>query len=98
MLGYNTYHMKTTFENDRKGRGDFALWQKMENGTATSDDIDKLFAGYDAALDFFTCSHIKLLLAKYPDAKVIYCSRDPEKWRQVRCFCGFCFVSYSRTI
>ena len=29
MLGFKTYHMFEAFENEKKGRHDFALWAKL---------------------------------------------------------------------
>ena len=49
---------------------------------ATSADIDELFDGYDAAVDFPACSFVKEFMEKYPDAKVIFSQRDPEAWRK----------------
>jgi hypothetical protein len=82
MLGFKCYHMYEVFGNDRRGRDDINLWLKLNKGEATSADIDRLFSGYDAAVDFPACSFIKEFMQKYPDAKVVYAVRDPEAWRK----------------
>jgi hypothetical protein len=68
--------------NQAKGKDPFPLWLKLSRGTHTTADIDAIFEGYDAVVDFPGCIFFKQYLAKYPDAKVIYNVRDPEKWRK----------------
>ncbi|MBV8232285.1 MAG: hypothetical protein JO329_20065, partial [Planctomycetaceae bacterium] len=43
-------------------------------------DWDRLFAGYQATVDFPGCMFYRELLEKYPEAKVILTVRDPERW------------------
>lgn len=43
-------------------------------------DYDKLYEGFDAAVDWPSVSFYKELFAKYPDAKVILTERDADSW------------------
>jgi hypothetical protein len=43
-------------------------------------DWDKMYEGFNAAVDYPTCGLYKALMQKYPDAKIIHTTRDAEKW------------------
>lgn len=74
-LGYNKcYHMFEFFERP----ADEELWNPLIEGKDT--DYDKLFDGYQAAVDTPATIFTFELLKKYPNAKVILNQRDPKKW------------------
>ena len=68
------YHMKELF-NDPSGLPHFL---KAEKGEAP--EWDTLFTGYLSAVDYPVARYYKQLLTKYPDAKVIHTTREPESW------------------
>ncbi len=41
---------------------------------------DEMFASYQSACDWPSCSFYRELMAHYPDAKVILTLRDPKSW------------------
>jgi hypothetical protein len=45
-------------------------------------DWDKIYAEYDAAVDWPTCTFYKELMNKYPDAKVVLTVRSADSWYQ----------------
>ena len=55
-----------------------ALWQAAVEGELT--EWDRIFADYEAAVDWPTCRFYQELLAYYPDAKLILTVRDPDRW------------------
>ena len=74
-LGFGPcYHMREVFEHPEHasfwgaaGRGETVNWQE-------------LFTGYQATVDWPSCTFYKELMEVYPDAKVLLTVRDPEKW------------------
>ena len=62
------------------------LWLALTRGERI--DLEQLFAGYAAAVDWPACALWRELLAAYPDARVILTVRDPLEW----------YESFSRTI
>lgn len=75
ILGFGKcYHM---FELIRNG-DDVAFWEQLSKGK--SPDYQKLFDGYQSAVDFPACLYYREFMIQYPDAKVILSYRDPEKW------------------
>jgi hypothetical protein len=46
------------------------------------EDVDwnRAYKQFNAAMDWPTCHFYKTLMKKYPNAKVIHTTRDPEKW------------------
>jgi len=78
ILGFNCYHMKELFMHPK--RGDLEMWIDISNGKDV--DLDKLFSGYDATVDWPGCNVYHTLLEMYPNAKVVLNVRDAEKWRQ----------------
>ncbi|MBL4622108.1 MAG: hypothetical protein JKY89_06890 [Immundisolibacteraceae bacterium] len=76
-LGFGPcYHMEEVQKKSERA----ATWINAWNGE--QQDWDKVFAGYQAAVDFPACSFYKQLLNHYPDAKVILTVRDPDRWYQ----------------
>ena len=43
-------------------------------------DWDYIYEGFDAAVDWPTCSFVEPLMKKYPEAKVILTLRDVDDW------------------
>jgi Sulfotransferase domain len=43
-------------------------------------DWDVAYKGFDAAVDCPTFGFYKVLMKKYPDAKIVHTTRDPETW------------------
>lgn len=43
-------------------------------------DFDRIYEGFDAAVDWPTAAFYEPLMKKYPDAKVILSVRDAEGW------------------
>ena len=62
------------------------LWLALTRGERI--DLEQIFAGYAAAVDWPACVLWRELLAAYPDARVILTVRDPVDW----------YESFSRTI
>jgi hypothetical protein len=74
-LGYkDTYHFKDLIANPKK----LKYWKELENNGATN--FEELFQGFKATVDFPGYPYYKILLKKYPDAKVILTKRDFESW------------------
>ena len=74
-LGYNeTYHFKDLIANPKK----LKYWKELENKGETN--FEELFQGFKATVDFPGYPYYKILLKKYPDAKVILTKRDFEDW------------------
>ena len=48
-------------------------------------DWQKLFAGYQACVDFPTCIYYRELLAAFPEAPVVLTVRDPGAWYESWC-------------
>jgi hypothetical protein len=74
-LGFGKcYHMFELFSNP-EGLTEF---EKAEKGQ--TPDWDKLFTGYQSAVDYPVARYYKQLLTKYPDAKVVHTTRDANSW------------------
>jgi hypothetical protein len=43
-------------------------------------DWDALFKGYQAVVDYPGCRYYKELMKRYPEAKVVLTTRDPDSW------------------
>lgn len=75
ILGYDkTYHFKDLVANP----DDLKYWKELEETGST--DFENLFKGYRATSDFPAYPYYKILLKKYPDAKIILTKRDPDAW------------------
>ncbi|GAN11286.1 conserved hypothetical protein [Mucor ambiguus] len=76
MLGYKTHHMKSFWEDqDMNPDGFYEAYMHRDQA-----DWDKIYANYDAAVDWPTVTFYKDLVAKYPDAKVLLTVRSAESW------------------
>lgn len=74
-LGFGKcYHMAELFAHP-EGIAEFEKAEKGDN-----PDWDKLFEGYQSAVDYPVTRYYKQLMKKYPDAKIIHTTRDPEAW------------------
>ncbi|MBK9731260.1 MAG: sulfotransferase family protein [Chitinophagaceae bacterium] len=74
-LGFSKcYHMENLMEQP----DDIYYWEDARAGKPV--DWDTLFTGYQAAVDIPAFIYHKELLQKYPDAKMIHTTRDPESW------------------
>ncbi|MBZ0327338.1 MAG: sulfotransferase family protein [Altibacter sp.] len=74
-LGFQkTYHFKDLMANPSVVN----YWNELEKTGATN--FDALFDGYVATVDFPGYPYYKVLLKKYPDAKVILTKRDFDAW------------------
>lgn len=74
-LGYkDTYHFKDLIANPKK----LKYWKELENNSNTN--FEELFEGFQATVDFPGYPYYKILLEKYPDAKVILTKREFEGW------------------
>jgi hypothetical protein len=68
------YHMS---EMLAQFRAHLPLWIESAKGNPRWDTI---FAGYQSSTDYPGCMFWRQLAAKYPDAKIILTTRDPDKW------------------
>jgi hypothetical protein len=59
-----------------------ALWTRIGSGEAETNPAlwDQAFEGYNATVDWPSCTHWRELMNHYPDAKVILSRRDAAKW------------------
>ncbi|GAC1631392.1 MAG: hypothetical protein NVS4B11_31660 [Ktedonobacteraceae bacterium] len=74
-LGFGPcYHMVEVFNN----AGDAAYWEAAYRGEFV--DWHKLFAKYQAAVDWPECAFYEEIMKAYPDAKVLLTVRDPQRW------------------
>lgn len=74
-LGFvKCYHMMEVREHPEHRE----LWQRIERGEEV--DLDTLFGGYQASVDWPSCNYWEAQLAHWPAAKVILSLRDPEQW------------------
>ncbi|KAG1526364.1 hypothetical protein G6F52_002495 [Rhizopus delemar] len=76
ILGYNTYHMICCLKDESLDIKPF----KEAHRNPEAIDWDKPYEGFDAAVDWPTCTFYKELMDKYPDAKVLLTVRSPESW------------------
>jgi hypothetical protein len=68
------YHMS---EMLAQFRAHLPLWIESAKGNPRWDTI---FAGYQSSTDYPGCMFWRDLMAKYPDARIILTSRNPDKW------------------
>ncbi len=74
-LGYDKcYHMEEVFEHPEHT----SVWAAVNRNEAV--DWEDLFEGYQASVDWPSCNYWRQQMQRYPDAKVILSSRDPESW------------------
>ncbi|MEO5907174.1 MAG: sulfotransferase family protein, partial [Saprospiraceae bacterium] len=55
-------------------------FEKAERGEKV--DWDKLFEGYQSACDMPVIRYYEDILKRYPDAKLVHTTRDPDSWYQ----------------
>jgi hypothetical protein len=53
-------------------------WEQLAKGE--QPDYDRLFEGFQSAVDFPVALYYKEFMKQYPEAKIILSYRDPEKW------------------
>ena len=75
-LGFRCYHMFELFNRP----ADAPLWLRAYNGENRQHLFKKIFADYEATVDFPSISFCRDLLDQYPDAKVILTVRDSDSW------------------
>jgi hypothetical protein len=76
-LGFGKcYHMVELFQYP----DNVIYFERAERGEEV--DWDKLFTGYNSAVDYPVARYYKQIIAKYPEAKIIHTIRDPESWYQ----------------
>jgi hypothetical protein len=74
MLGYGPcHHMVEVFMHPES----MALWVRASKG---EDVWDEIFKGYQSAVDYPTAGYWREIAAKYPNAKVLHTTRDPDRW------------------
>ncbi|KAG2171932.1 hypothetical protein INT43_001408 [Umbelopsis isabellina] len=74
-LGYKVSHMLDIVSDPTI---DTSVYEEAWNGKDV--DWNRAFANYNASLDWPNATFYKQLMEKYPDAKVLHTTRDPEKW------------------
>ena len=78
-LGYDRcHHMYEVINNP----GEDQDWVAATLATARGEPVDweRMYAGYQAAVDWPTCHFYRELAAYYPQAKVVLTVRDPAGW------------------
>ncbi|KAI9268303.1 P-loop containing nucleoside triphosphate hydrolase protein [Phascolomyces articulosus] len=78
ILGYNTHHMFVMLKHEQEQYPE--LFTEAYEHPEHDIDWDKVYTGFNAAVDWPTSSFIKQLLEKYPKAKVLLTRRDPDDW------------------
>lgn len=74
MLGFGPcYHMVNVL-------ADLSLTGQWANALAGQPDWDKIFGGFNSAVDYPAAFFHRELLAAYPDAKVVLSVRDGRAW------------------
>ena len=74
MLGFGPcHHMVEVFMHPES----MALWVRASKG---EDVWDEIFKDYSSAVDYPTAAYWREIAAKYPDAKVLHTTRDPDQW------------------
>lgn len=75
-LGMPCYHMIEVFAH----LDHVQVWRDAKAGRPVS--WPAVFANYEAAVDWPSCTFYEQQMLAYPDAKVILTVRDPEKWHR----------------
>lgn len=77
LLGFGRcYHMQEVFKRPSHARA----WGRWRPGAPSDIDIDALFTGFGAAVDFPAALLYSQLLQRFPDAKAVHTVRDPDRW------------------
>ena len=75
-LGFGPcYHMVEVFQNPQAP----GWWIEAAADPAHAD-WGKIFAGYNATVDWPNATFYRELAAAYPDAKIVHTERDPDEW------------------
>ncbi|MCB9320482.1 MAG: sulfotransferase family protein [Lewinellaceae bacterium] len=75
LIGFGKcYH---AFELIKDGKR-IVYWEQLARGE--KPEYDKLFEGYQSAVDFPSAMYYKEFMEQYPDAKVILSYRDAASW------------------
>ncbi|RJL31346.1 sulfotransferase family protein [Bailinhaonella thermotolerans] len=75
LLGFGpTYHMKEVIGRPERYRH----WIDVARGRPV--DWEEVFRGYRSTTDFPAGAYWRPLMERYPDAKVVHTTRDPEEW------------------
>jgi hypothetical protein len=77
ILGYNTYHAISSFQNWEQGHLD--MWSDAMEGKKEID-FNYIFRDYQATTALPAFLFYRELMEAYPKAKVILTVRDPEAW------------------
>src|SRR5215469_1597083 len=73
-LGFGPcHHMVEVFTHPES----MALWVRASKG---EDVWDEIFKDYRSAVDYPSAAYWREIAAKYPDAKVLHTTRDPDQW------------------
>jgi hypothetical protein len=73
-LGFGPcHHMVEVFQHPES----MALWIEASKG---KDVWDEIFKDYNSAVDFPVAAYWREVADKYPDAKVLHTTRDPDQW------------------
>jgi hypothetical protein len=74
LLGFGPcHHMVEVFAHPESA----PLWIRASKG---EDVWDEIFTDYQSAVDYPSAAYWRELAAKYPDAKVLHTTRDPDQW------------------
>lgn len=68
------YHMEEVMRTP----GHIAMWHDIGRGRPV--DWQRLFSGYESAVDFPASVVYRELMEAFPDAKVVHTVRDPDRW------------------
>ena len=74
-LGFSKcHHMQEVMTRGRQ----LDAWHALAHGEAV--DWDEVFEGFEASVDWPSCTYWEPLHRHYPDSKVILTLRDPHRW------------------
>ena len=75
-LGFGPcYHMYEVYPDPAR----YQMWKDIYDGHVTPD-IDAIFEGFQATVDWPACMYWRALADHYPDAKVLLTVRSAESW------------------
>ncbi|KAI9496610.1 P-loop containing nucleoside triphosphate hydrolase protein [Zychaea mexicana] len=77
-LGYSTHHMYAMAHGGDERYPE--VFQEAYEHPERDYDWEKVYDGFDAAVDWPTAAVVEPLLKKYPNAKIILTVRDPDDW------------------
>ncbi|KAI8370637.1 P-loop containing nucleoside triphosphate hydrolase protein [Radiomyces spectabilis] len=82
MLGYRTHHGTKLMTGPTEH---LDVWMRAKQDPNHEDEWDRVYEGWDAAIDWPTCTFYKEIIEKYPDAKVILTVRSGDSWYDSMC-------------